>query len=122
LPLWILHSLRATAAAPGSYATPLLPLLKDKLLPAFGAGWQAGVAGAPGGCVPSDGEYAAALAGASSLLFLGPGRLLAHVPPAVRPGWGASADESSCVEGLTQRLKLVTSLAALVGGAPRLTS
>jgi hypothetical protein len=91
--------------APGSYCAPLLPLLRDKLLPAFGAGWQAGAVGSPGGSAPSAGEYAAAVAGAPALLFLGVGRFLAHVPPAVsrgsgggrgagtRPRGGAGADE-----------------------------
>jgi hypothetical protein len=73
------------AATAGSYTVPILPLLRDKLLPAFGAGWSAGVVGVPGGrgCVPSEGEYAAALAGAAGLLFLGLGRFLAYAPPAV---------------------------------------
>lgn len=63
---------------------PLLPLFRDRLLPAYGAAWPPGVLGVPG-VVPSDGQYAAALAGASGLFFLGTGRMLAHVPPAV--GW-----------------------------------
>ena len=72
------------APAPsGDYGVPLVPLLREKLLPAYGAQWQAGVVGAPGGAAPADAEYAAALAGAQALLVLGPGRLLAYAAPEV---------------------------------------
>jgi hypothetical protein len=78
----------------GDYVVPLLPLLREKLLPAYGAQWQAGLVGTPplggagaGAVVPADCEYAAAAAGAAALLFMGVGRFLAYMSPEVCASW-----------------------------------
>jgi hypothetical protein len=90
-PLFEESDAAAAPLTPGTCAAPLVPAVRERLVPAVaahGSGtappWCAGVVGVPGGIVPSIAEHAAALAGASTLLFLSPGRLLAHVPPAVR--------------------------------------
>lgn len=54
---------------------------RQQLLEPLGRDWQ-GAAGVPGQ-VPSEQQLARAMAAAKGLLFLGPGRLLAHVPPKV---------------------------------------